>query len=84
MATFTELCKQKRRAKQRNDELEFSRVPYSDPKQKRASARKPVARSGKWGVWKVINVDLTSGRWPSCPIRRVNHMLRDKESGTEP
>ena len=37
---------QKRRAKQReeyfqsrDDELEFSRVPYSDPKQKRASAR---------------------------------------------
>ena len=33
-------------------------------------------RSGKGGggVRKVINVDLTSGRWPSCPIRRVNHM----------
>ena len=35
MATL-KLCKQKRRA---DDELEFSRVPYSDPKQKRASAR---------------------------------------------
>ena len=36
---YLELCKQKIRAKQRDDELEFSRVPYSDPKQKRASAR---------------------------------------------
>ena len=43
---YLELCKQKRRAKQReeypqsrDEELEFSRVPYSDPKQKRASAR---------------------------------------------
>ena len=27
---YLELCKQKRRAKQRDDELEFSRVPYSD------------------------------------------------------
>ena len=35
---YLELCKQMRKAKQRNDELEFSRVPYSDPKQKRASA----------------------------------------------
>ena len=41
-----ELCKQKRRGKQReeyfqsrDDELEFSRVPYSDPKQNRAFAR---------------------------------------------
>ena len=32
---YLELYKQKRRA---DDELEFSRVPYSDPKQKRASA----------------------------------------------
>ena len=32
---YLELCKQK----ERDDELEFSRVPYSDPKQKRASAR---------------------------------------------
>ena len=31
---YLELYKQKRRA---DDELEFSRVPYSDPKQKRAS-----------------------------------------------
>ena len=38
------------------------------------STNKPVARSGKGGVQKVINVELTSGRWPSCPIRRVNHM----------
>ena len=33
---YLELCKQKRRA---DDVLEFSRVPYSDPKQKRAFAR---------------------------------------------
>ena len=33
---YLELCKQKRRA---DDELEFSRVPYTDPKQKRESAR---------------------------------------------
>ena len=45
---YLELCKQKRRAKQRNDELEFSRVPYSDPKQKRASARDGNC-SGGWG-----------------------------------
>ena len=39
MATFTYFCKQKRRAKQREehlqsryDELDFSRVPYSDSK----------------------------------------------------
>ena len=36
---YLEVCKQKRRAKQRDDELEFSLVPYSDPKQKGASAR---------------------------------------------
>ena len=45
---YLELCKQKRRAKQReeylqsqsrDDELEFSRVPYSDPNQNQASAR---------------------------------------------
>ena len=36
---YLELCKQKRSAKQRDDGLEFSRVPYSDPKQKQASAR---------------------------------------------
>ena len=36
MATFTYTNK---RAKQRDDKLEFSCVPYSDPKQKRASAR---------------------------------------------
>ena len=42
---YLELCKQKRRAKQREeylqsrvDKLEFSRIPYSDRKQKWASA----------------------------------------------
>ena len=29
----------KNTSQSRDDELEFSRVPYSDPKQKRASAR---------------------------------------------
>ena len=38
---YLELYKQKRRA---DDELEFSRVPYRDPKQKRTSAR-----DGNWG-----------------------------------
>ena len=33
----------KRRA---DDELEFSRVPYSDPKQKRASAREVIEVGG--------------------------------------
>ena len=41
---YLELCKQKRAKQQeeylqsRDNELEFSRVPYSDSKQKRASA----------------------------------------------
>ena len=40
MATFRIFNKQKRRADDaRDDVLEFSRVPYSDSKQKRASAR---------------------------------------------
>ena len=43
---YLDLCKQKRRA---DDVLEFSHVPYSDPKQKRASARDGIIEAEEWG-----------------------------------
>ena len=46
LLVFRIVRKQKRRAKQR-DELDFSRVPYSDPKQKRASARDSIQSGGR-------------------------------------
>ena len=46
---YLELCKQKRRAEQRNNELEFSRVPYSDPQKKRGRLLVTVIAAGGGG-----------------------------------
>ena len=53
------MCKQKRRAKQRDDELEFSHVPYSDPN-KSGRLLVTVIEAGGGGHLPVLPIFSTS------------------------